>query len=167
MRLEVQIPIKTYLIKFLAKNNEIEPFLASTGKCHFSSIILDPLKKDFVKDDLKLDEGKYQNLRVSLPLGENRFWFDKTSILRINQRLQSMFNQQLCDMVSITNERKGDIFFRVQQFCDYFQIGEDDLKFDAVIKMYYRARYGSNKNEMNHLIKLEQSRNQQLSLFSN
>jgi hypothetical protein len=168
MRLTVEIPLKCYLLKFIAKNHDINPFKLSTGKCHLSSIILDPLKKEgSIKPPLRGDDTKYVNLICSIPLGEQRFFFDESSILRINQRLDSMFDQQLCDMVSITNERKGDIFARVKQFTDYYNIGEDDLKFETVIKMYYRARYPRNSVERETNIKIELMRNQQLSFFDN
>jgi hypothetical protein len=163
MNIEVKIPIKAYLKKFISKNHPVEPFIISTGKCHLSALILDPIKKDFSKPTLKVDKEVYTDLRIIVPTNSNKFWFDEETVLRINQRLKSLFDQQLCDMVSITNERKGDIFKRVKEFTDYYNITEDELKFETIVKMYYRARY---PEEREKLIKEEMIRYEQLSLFT-
>lgn len=168
MRLKIEIPIKTYLKKFIAKNHCVEPFKISTGKCHISAILLEPLKKEgSIKATLRGDDTKYEYLECLMPENDSRFFFDNSTVLRINKRLDAMFDQQLCDMVSITNERKGDIFMRVKQFTDFYKISEDDLKFETVIKMYYRARYPQNSFEREKNIKIELMRNQQLSFFDN
>jgi hypothetical protein len=163
MHLEVKIPIKTYLKKFIARTHSVEPFVVSKGKCHFSSIIMDPIKKEFKKDTLKIDEEIYTNLSVMIPLTENRFGIDQETVLRINQRLKSMFDQQISDMVSMTNKKKGDIFESVKKFTDYYDITEDDLKFETVIKMYFRARYPT---ESKKLVTEEMKRVEQLTLFN-
>lgn len=140
VKIEVKIPIKKYLKKFIAKTHETEPFVISTGKCHFSALIMDPIKKDYHKTFLKPDGSDYTDLSVMIPLNERKFTVDKETILRINQRLKSMFDQQLFDMVSIYNQKKGNIFDGIQEFVDYYNISEDDLKFETIVKKYYRAR---------------------------
>lgn len=140
VKIEVKIPVKKYLKKFIAKTHQTEPFVLSTGKCHFSALIMDPIKKDYHKTVLKPDEGGYTDLSVMIPLSERKFTVDKETILRINQRLKSMFDQQLFDMVSMFNQKKGDMFDGIQQFVDYYNMSEDDLKFETIVKMYYRAR---------------------------
>lgn len=167
-KLTVTIPLKTYLIKFIAKNHSIDPFILSKGKCHISSLILDPLKKEgSIRPPLKPEIGNYADLVCLIPNGDTRYFFDQSSVLRINQRLDSMFDQQLCDMVSITNERKGDINQRIQQFVDFYNISEDDLAMPTIIKMYYRARYQKDPIERERKIKDEIERWKQMKLFEN
>jgi hypothetical protein len=162
MHITVEIPIKGYLKKFIAKDHEVEPFKISLGKCHFSSIILDPIKRDYSKFHLLEKEGKYEMMKILVPFPEKKFTVDQETVLRINQRLKEMFDQQLSHMVTMCNERKGDIYNQVQRFVDFYGITDDDLDFYTVVKMYYRRRHPS---ESKRMIKEEMERYQQLALF--
>lgn len=163
MNIEVKIPIKLYLKKFIAKTHCTDPFTITTGRCHFSALILDPIKKDYHKHILKPEEGVYTDLILLVPLNERKFTVDKETVLRINQRLKSMFDQQLTDMVTMTNQKKGNIFESVKIFTSYYDIQEDDLKFETVVKMYYRARFPQDRKQ---LVKEELDRYKQLDLFA-
>jgi hypothetical protein len=86
-------------------------------------------------------------------------------VLRINQRLDDLFDQQLSDMVSMTNEKKGDIYKSIETFAKFYDISEDDRSIPTLIKMYYRARYTGNPIERERKIKEEIHKWKQLSIF--
>lgn len=161
----IVVPVKTYLVKFIAKNYSVEPFIVKKNSCHISAIILDQIKKSYSKPQLAYKEEIYTQLTCMVPLSENKFTVDQETVLRINQNLKEMFDQQLSDMVSMTNKKIGDIRNAVFQFCDYYGITEDDLKYDTVVKMYYRARYYVDPTQREKHIKEELHRHQQLSFF--
>jgi len=147
---ELVIPLKSYLVKFIAKNHPIEPFFVKSKNCHFSAIILDQVKRSYYKNLLKYEDGKYIQFRCMLPLSENRFTIDNETVLRINQNLRLMFDQQLIDFISIFIEKKGDIKLACESFMEFYDIQDDDLTFDAMVKMYYRARYPREVADVKH-----------------
>jgi hypothetical protein len=160
----VLIPIKTYLVKFIGKFKEIEPFYVKKNNCHISAIILDQVKKYYSKNRLSFHEDKYTNFECKIPLSENRFTVDQETVLRINQNLDHMFDQQLIDMVSMSQEKRGDILESIQIFLKYYELEEDDLAVPTCVKMYYRARYP--RDESDKKIKEDVRRWEQLQLFA-
>lgn len=93
---------------------------------------------------------------------EAKFWWDEETIMIIDHRLKSMFDQQLIDYITIRNQVKGDIKQSIMDFMAYYDMTEDDIAVETLIKMYYRARYGvpSQKRE-----KMEQVMQLNLNLF--
>lgn len=162
---EITIPIRGYLKRFIASNNEIQPFQLKMTKCAISGLILESTKKDYKRSEdfttKELNEKFTFTMSAELQK-KNRFWMDERMVKIFDSRLKNMFDQQLIDFVTIQNEKIGDIKTAILQFMDYHGISEDDLAWETVCKMYYRARHGvpSIKKE-----KMQKAIDAQLHLF--
>jgi len=142
---DVVIPIRPYLKKWIESNKEVAPyFTVSLTKCHFSALILEPLQKDRVsvgKSEYKFLTGELRCRMSSTVMREKKFWLDIETPLIIDKRLKAMFDQQLVDFITMINQKKGDIKESIFCFLDYYKLTEDDISWETLIKMYYRARY--------------------------
>jgi hypothetical protein len=161
---DINIPIRPYLKKWIASNKDVEPFIISLTRCHFSAIILEPLKKNRVKT--ATGEKKFLTTSIccrmsSTVMRESKFWFDEDTIMIIDKRLKAMFDQQLIDFITITNKEKGDIKDSILIFMDYYDLSEDDISWETLVKMYYRARYYVPPEKVE---KINQIKKQQLEL---
>lgn len=158
MYVDVEIPIRGYLKKFISVSKDTEPFQIQLTKCHYSAIILEPLKKSFVKvgtSEFKNLEDRLKIRMTSSVMKESKFWFDVETIMCIDNRLKSMFDQQLIDFITISIKKKGDIKESIFSFMEYYNLTDDDIKWDTLCKMYYRARYyvpESKKEKMQKVI---------------
>lgn len=149
MSIDVRIPIRSYLKKFVASHANVEPFTVSLTRCHFSCIFIEPLEKTQPKAGFK--DKDLLNDSLTLKMGpsvmrENRFWWTPEIIMSIDYRLKAMFDQQLIDFITIANRKRGDIKQSIFDFMDYYGITDDDVKWDTLVKMYYRARYSSTES---------------------
>lgn len=141
----VQIPIRRYLKKFIAAQTEVNPhFEINLRKCHISALLIEPLQRDRPQSGLK--EKTHLNDLLILKMGatvmkEKKFWFCEESIMLIDHRLKSMFDQQLTDYITMTNSKLGDIKASILSFMEFYNLTDDDIQWDTLTKMYYRERY--------------------------
>lgn len=144
--IDLIIPIRSYLKKFISYEVEVEPaFTLSLSRCPYSAIILEPIKKSYVKTNLKDFKNLDDELRIRMTpsvMKENKYTIDDHTVMSIDNRLKALFDHQLCAHVTMLRSERGDIKDRILNFMDFYGITEDDLKYETVIKMYYRARYG-------------------------
>ncbi len=140
----VKIPIRSYLKKFIAGSNNVEPFKVSNKRCHFSAIILEPLQKEKVKVP-EVEKIRWNDELICTfdteTLKEKKFWISIEAMNSIDFRLKSVFDQALCDFISINHKRGTTIEDNIEMFLDFYEISEDDLSVETAQKMYYRARY--------------------------
>lgn len=140
----VKIPIRSYLKKFISASCEIEPFKISLKRCHFSSIIIEPLQKEKVIikeiEKVRLNDELICAFN-SEALREKKFWISIDAINTIDFRLKSLFDQSLIDFININHIKGTTIESNILKFLDYYQIFEEDLSLETAQKMYYRARY--------------------------
>jgi hypothetical protein len=140
----VKIPIRSYLKKFIAGSNNVEPFKVSIKRCHFSAIILEPLQKEkvIVKEVAKIRWNDELICAFDTDsLKEKKFWISIEAMNSIDFRLKSLFDQSLIDFININHKRGTTIEENILKFLNYYQISEDDLSVETAQKMYYRARY--------------------------
>lgn len=145
--IKIELPIRSYLKKFIASSKEVTPFHIVNKRCHFSALILEPLGKEdaFCKEveKVRLNETLVC-IYYSEQLAKKRLNLSHDGILLIDFRLKEMFDQQLIDFININHSKSSTIQQSIQKFLDYYQISEDDLSNDTALKMYYRARYPQN-----------------------
>lgn len=158
--IDVRIPIRKYLKKFVSSHAPVDPFFEiKLTRCHFSAVFIEPLKKNRpqagTKDKDHLDDELILRMGSSV-MREAKFWFSEETIMSIDYRLKSMFDQQLIDHVTMSNKNKGDIKISILEFMNYYSITEDDVSWDALTKMYYRARYSGSKERQEKVQKVVQ-----------
>lgn len=149
--IKVTLPIRSYLKKFIAKFKEVEPFLLEQKRCHFSAIILEPLENQDPKcgeiEKIRFNE-ELTCLYHSADLRKKSFSLTHESILLIDFRLKTMFDQQLVDFINMVRAgAEMTIEDAILLFCKHYDISDDDLALETVQKMYYRARYPQPKKE--------------------
>ena len=159
---DVTIPIRPYLKKWISSNKECEPFFSiSLTKCHFSAILLEPLQKERItvgKSEYKFLTDEIRCRMSETVMREKKFWMTSETPLIIDKRLKAMFDQQLVDFITMTNREKGDIKDSILCFMDYYELTEDDISWETLVKMYYRARYyvpPAKKKRMDEIHQLE------------
>ena len=155
---KIELPIRSYLKKFIAASKEVAPFHIVNKRCHFSALILEPLGKDEAickeVDKIRLNEV-LTCIYHSFQLSQKKLNLSHEGILLIDFRLKEMFDQQLIDFININHSKECSIQESIQKFLNYYQITEDDLSNDTAVKMYYRARYPQNtisKNKIKEVI---------------
>jgi hypothetical protein len=142
--LKFDLPIRSYLKKYIAASKEIDPFHIVNKRCHFSALILEPLGKDEAVCK-ELDKVRLNDVLPCIyhshQLAQKKLNLSHEGILLIDFRLKEMFDQQLIDFININHSDEYSIQDSIQKFLNYYQITEDDLANDTAVKMYYRARY--------------------------
>lgn len=164
MEFDLTIPIQPYLKKYLSSIVEIEPLTLSNDKCHISAIIFETFKKQAEEEDESQNyDTKLKALTDRLFLRFNkdvwilgRGYIDERYFLTIDKRLKAMFDQQLCDYVTIHNKKIGDIQKSIAQFMEHYKISEDDLAAHTVYKMYSRAKHTKPKKTAQQMEKVIQ-----------
>lgn len=145
--IKIELPIRSYLKKFIAASNEIEPFHIQNKRCHFSALILEPLGRESIvfadKERVRLND-MLNCIYYSDQLAKKKLNLSHEGILLTDFRLKELFDQQLIDFININHSKSFTIQQSIQKFLDYYKINEDDLSNDTALKMYYRARYPQN-----------------------
>lgn len=158
--IDVTIPVRKYLKKFIASHSSVEPYFElKLTRCHFSALFLEPLLK--TRPQASLKEKDHLNDELVLRMGpsvirEKKFWFTEETIMSVDYRLKAMFDQQLIDHVTMSNEKIGDIKVSILGFMNYYDITEDDIPWDTLTKMYYRARYSGSQQRQEKVQKVVQ-----------
>ena len=142
MEVIIQLPIRTYLKKFLAKHNEIYPFVLAPSKCHISAVILESLS---VPDHVKWEHAHQLNDTIEIVfnseiLQTHDFTLSNDRLKKVDQYLRSIFLHTFGPSVSLRYEQTGDIFRGIRAFMDYYNIEEDDIMFETLVKDFYRFR---------------------------
>lgn len=104
--------------------------------------------------DVKEMSGQSEILSILIPeavISSKKFSITKESLIHFDNNLRSLFSDQLKAYVDLHQDSRGDIFRHIDKFMDYYNITEDDCKFETLVKKYYRARMPQdprkNKNE--------------------
>lgn len=150
--IKVTLPIRSYLKKFIAKFKSVEPFHLEQKRCHFSAIILEPLENEDPKcgeiEKIRFNE-ELTCIYHSAELRKKAFSISHESVLLIDFRLKTMFDQQLVDFITMVRQGADmTIEDAILLFCKHYEITDDDLALETVQKMYYRARYPQPKKEL-------------------
>lgn len=144
--IKITIPTRSYLKKFIAASNDVEPFKITMKRCHFSAILMEPLQKDkVVLKQKEIEKIRWNDELVcifdSIALREKKFWVSLEAITLIDYRLKSLFDDALVNFININHTKGSYIEDNILKFLDYYQISDDDLSLETAQKMYYRARY--------------------------
>lgn len=150
MQIEIKIPIRSYLKKFIAYTHPVEPFALSNGKnCAYSSIFLERLGKGFqpLKEEYKDYNDTLTLLMNSSICRYNSFNITPETITHIDGKLRDLFMRQMFITIDLIEEKKGDIFAAIRDYMKQLDITEEDIKFETLIKNYYRYRHPYQKVE--------------------
>lgn len=77
----------------------------------------------------------------------NRFLIDQETVVQIDGRLRDLFFQTLFNFVTMQYEVKGDYYNGIHKFMNFYDINDDDIKFETLVKDYYRERHPQTKIE--------------------
>lgn len=142
------IPVKSYLLKYLTYYQPTDPFVL-TEKNRFGIFILNSLRFTHIERGNKYTiQGATKPMKVKI-----KEHYERSFGLNISPWHQYHFNAMLLDefhekMLYYVHAnytgKKGDIKRALLDFCDKYEIYEDDLPYRTLEKMWERERYRVN-----------------------
>lgn len=151
---EIKIPIRSHLKKMIAKNREIIPFTVTYSKCHYAAIFYQAFEREsFTQNSFKSKLDYNDFIELSFPphiAQENRFGISRKRLSYIDAQLRSIFDEKLFDFLNHNCYEKGDIKKYSIQFMENYEITEEEITLDALVKSYQRYRKKTNvKDKVN------------------
>jgi len=143
MKFSVKIPIQYYLKLYIGKKKSVEPFQLTNKSCHISALILEPIKKDYIRPKFKIDPKFDSILEIEMSTEmarEKKFTIDPDVILRIDTVLKELFDDELFHFANRRHDMGQNIELAIAQFLHYYEIPEDVLALHTVQKRFYRRR---------------------------
>lgn len=141
---DIKIPIRSHLKKMIAYNREITPFIVTFDKDHYAAIFYQAFERDsFTQNSFKSKLDFNDSIELSFPphiAKENRFTLSRRRLSYIDAQLRSIFDEKLFDYLNDNCFGKGDIQKYSMLFMDKYEITEDEITLDALIKSYQRYR---------------------------
>jgi len=93
--------------------------------------------------DIKEYDGIDELFEVELNntvMNEKKFTVTAQTVLHFNRTIDALFQKQLNESMTIQRKKIGDVFLYIPEFCALYGISEDDMKFETLVKRYYRWR---------------------------
>lgn len=150
MEFKITLPIQPHLLKMISKTNSVDPFVIKQ-RCHYGQIIFSNLKKNYVDTqpptNTKAYSGNLQVLIANELAKQNKIILDDKTVQSIHQALNSLFYDKLFTLLDFNASGKGDIKENINRFMESYDITEDDLKRETVVKKYYRYRQNKDEND--------------------
>lgn len=147
MLIEYPLTIKTYLYKYIAYYNKVEPYFIASEKNRYGLYLLTQLKskKEAVYlSAVKQNDRLYTRLKIAISE------YDQTHygcILGLKQQLdfekiiKDEFEERFVEYVQENmTSKKGSIHSSILKFRDRYQISEDELAFKTLQKRWERKR---------------------------
>lgn len=171
MSLSIQIPIKSYIKKWLIEDYFIHPLDLSTkgelqklisrriNMCIVSQSQLQKMAKDEKYDDsmeVALDVAPCDAVYYSISLSD---------IVKINKTLISWFDESLYVFIKPFDHKRNDIRDRIFQFMEHYDITDDDIDYDSLRKKYFRYRKQLNSTPSSPIKKPNKTDNNDNTIF--
>lgn len=145
---EIKIPIRAHLKKMIASNRNIAPFVVTFDKDHYAAIFYQAFQRDsFTQNSFKSKLDFNDFIELSFPphiAKENRFQLSRKRLSYIDAQLRSIFDEKLFDYLNDNCFEKGDIQKFSMEFMKKYEITEEEITLDALVKSYQRYRKKSN-----------------------
>lgn len=156
---EIKIPIRSHLKKMIQKNREVTPFTVSFDKDHYAAIFYQAFQRDsFPQNSFKSKLEFNESIELSFPAHiakENRFHISRKRLSYIDAQLRSIFDEKLFDYLNDNCFQKGDIQKFSMLFMEKYEITEEEITLDALVKSYQRYRKKTNvKDKINFRAKV-------------
>jgi len=149
--LTITIPVKPHLKKFLLKRYNGHPCLSMTDE--FSAVLIQIIEgKRFLKP-YEYENRKYtDSITFSIPAwysSLNMITLKPSHLILFNQFVDGAFRERIFDSVMIelaNSPREYNVIKPViKRFMVYYDINEDELAYDSLMKYFYRWRKERNK----------------------
>lgn len=142
------ILVKSYLLKYLSYYHPTKPFVLSE-KNRYGLFILNSLKHtEVIRTNRYTVQGRTEPMKISIKEHYERSFGINISAwhqYQFNALLLDEFHDRMLDFVSYRlTGRKGEIKAALHEFCDKYNISEDDLPFKTIEKMWERENYKIN-----------------------
>lgn len=141
---KIEIPIRSHLKKMISYSREIEPLTITFGKDHYSSIFYQAFEREsFPQHSFYRDVRFNSTIQLLFPTSitkENRFCITKKRLSYIDAQLRSIFDEKLFDYLNENCFEKGDIKEHSMLFMSKYEIQEEEITLDALVKSYQRYR---------------------------
>jgi hypothetical protein len=159
MKITATIPATPFIIKFLSIKLDIdlrekvynleEVSMWGTLICQMMNKTVIDSNNNLMKKDIR-DKIKLAIPPQQLHLGYFHWTEKHTS--KLNSFLKKIMYQELFILLEAGNNKKGDIKKIIYSYMQYYGFDEEEIKYDALIKAYYRSRKKKKKSIKNVLI---------------
>lgn len=144
------IRVKSYLLKYLTYNHPTDPFVL-TEKNRFGVFILNSLRFSYVTRTNKyLIKGSTEIMKIEIKEHYERSFGINLSPwhqYQFNSFLRDEFHDRMIDFVSYRyTGKKGEIMPALLDFCEKYDISEDDLPLKTIQKMWEREKHRLNSS---------------------
>jgi len=138
----------------IAKHREVFPFVISFDKDHISAIFYNAFEREsYPQNSFKSKLQFNDSIELHFPehiAKENRFNLDRKRLSYIDAQLRSIFDEKLFDYLDHNCFGKGDIQKYSIEFMNLYNISEEEITIDALVKSYQRYRKKNNvKDKIN------------------
>ena len=133
----INFPVKPHVYKYL--QTKVGEKLVVTNFDFFGGIVLDILTKKYSYVDSVTDNYTFP-VEISLRYAEKMgFYIDEKVVKKFNSRMDSMFREEMRGFAHInykTNQTPREV--SLKQFLFQYNIEEDDIKFETLLKDFKR-----------------------------
>lgn len=129
----IHFPVKPHVYKFLQK--KVGEKLIVSKKNFFGNLVLDVLSKKYCVLESVTDELTFP-ADISLRYMEDYgIYIDKNIVRKFNTQVDSLFKEEMRTFVNINNSINGmPKREAIRQFIFHYNISEDDIKFETLLK---------------------------------
>jgi hypothetical protein len=139
----IYFPVQAHVYKYLQA--KVGESLKVSRKDFWGNLILDMLSKRYTPNHEMNSELVFP-VEISMRyMSEYGVFFDSRIVKKFNSQVDKMMREEMRTHVFICNEKNGVPKDRaLKQFMDFFNIVEDDIKFETLKKDLVRSQKGTN-----------------------
>lgn len=146
----ISVPIRSYFLKFIAKFHKISPFEITKEKQPINVVFFDAFSRQKKGEKETVFHSKF-NDQIQVRLSAD-FYAQKTPISKdflnfVDSGIRVIFEKELHLYLDKNCFGKGDIQKYCLEFMDDYNISEDEISLDALLKSYQRYRHKSKSKQ--------------------
>lgn len=139
----IYFPVQPHVYKYL--QSKVGECMTVSRKDFWGNLVLDILSKRYTSSVSLTDELVYP-VEISMRyMSEFGVFIDSKTVKKFNSQIDNLFREEMRTHVFINYEKNGIPKDRaLKQFLEYFNIDEDDMKFETLKKDLIRSKKVTN-----------------------
>lgn len=140
---EITIPMRSHIVKMIARTKSIDPFIITMRDCIYSALIYSALQKKYCAVENRKKDVYNSELKITIPAMyslENRIYYDNQTLTFIDNSLRALFKEKFLLYMSDNCEENGDIKKYISKFMKNYNLTEDDINPESLTKLFWRKR---------------------------
>lgn len=139
----IYFPVQPHVYKYL--QSKVGESMTVSRKDFWGNLVLDILSKRYTSTTIQTEDLVYP-VEISMRyMSEFGVFIDSKTVRKFNSQIDNLFREEMRTHVFINYEKNGIPKDRaLKQFLEYFNIDEDDMKFETLKKDLIRSKKGTN-----------------------